>query len=108
MSVSTTRGGRRLKVTVKFTPNMRLLTKTAQITLTLEADTHLSSLLEVLASQYGEELINRIYASHLDSIDAWSAVIVDGKAVSLPVTPRSDVQLKDGSVVVLMNAVGGG
>ncbi len=97
-----------MKVTVKFTPNMRLLTQTAQITLTLEADTPLSSLLEVLASKYGEELINRIYASNLDSIDAWSAVVVDGKAVPLPVTPHSDVQLKDGSVIVLMNAVGGG
>ena len=97
-----------MKVTVKFTPNMRLLSKTAQITLTLEANTRLSGLLRALATRYGEELINRIYASNLDSIDAWSAVIVDGKAVPLPVTSHSDVQLKDGSVVVLMNAVGGG
>lgn len=97
-----------MRVTVKFTPSMRSLTKTAQITLTLEVNTCLSSLLEALAARYGEALINRIYVSNLDSIDAWSAVIVDGKAVPLPLTPRSDVQLKDGSVVVLMNAVGGG
>lgn len=95
-------------VIVKFTPNIRVLTKTAQTKIDLDENAHLSSLLQVLATQYGEELIDNIYASNLDSIDAWSAVIVDGKAVSLPLTPHSDVKLKEGSVVVLMNAVGGG
>jgi sulfur carrier protein ThiS len=97
-----------MRVTVKFTPNMRLLTKTAQTTIELEENARLSSLLAALAAQYSEELIDKIYASTLDSIDAWSAVIVDGKAVPLPLTPHSDVQLTEGSVVVLMNAVGGG
>lgn len=99
---------RDMKVTVKFTPNIRILTKTAQITIDLGENTSLSSLLQALATQYGESLIDNLYASNLDSIDAWSAVIVDGKAVPLPLTPHSDVKLKEGSVVVLMNAVGGG
>ena len=97
-----------MRVTVKFTPNIRVLTNTAQTTINLEENAHLSFLLQALATKYGDGLIDNIYASNLDSIDAWSAVIVDGKAVSLPLTPHSDVKLKEGSVVVLMNAVGGG
>jgi molybdopterin converting factor small subunit len=95
-------------VTVRFTPNIRVLTKTAQTTIDLDENARLSSLLQALATQYGEEIIDNLYASNLDSIDAWSAIIVDGKAVTLPITPRSDVKLKEGSVVVLMNAVSGG
>jgi molybdopterin converting factor small subunit len=95
-------------VTVKFTPNVRILTKTAQTTIDLGENARLSSLLQALATQYGERLIDNLYASNLDSIDAWAAVIVDGKAVPLPLTPQSDVKLQEGSVVVLMNAVGGG
>jgi sulfur carrier protein ThiS len=97
-----------MRVTVKFTPNIRVLTKTAQTTIDLDENAQLSSLLQALTTQYGKFLIDNLYASNLDSIDAWSAVIVDGKAVPLPLTPHSDVKLKEGSVVVLMNAVGGG
>jgi molybdopterin converting factor small subunit len=97
-----------MKVTVKFTPSIRVLTKTTQTTIDLDENANLSSLLQALATRYGEGLIDNIYASNLDSIDAWSAVIVDGKAVPLPLTPHSDVKLKEGSVIVLMNAVGGG
>jgi sulfur carrier protein ThiS len=97
-----------MMVTIKFTPNIRILTKTAQTTMDLGENARLSSLLQALATQYGERLIDKLYASNLDSIDAWSAVIVDGKAVPLPLTAHSDVKLKEGSLVVLMNAVGGG
>ena len=97
-----------MQVTVKFTSNIRVLTKTDETVINLEKNARLSGLLQALATQYGEELIENLFASNLDSIDAWPAIIVDGKAIPLPLTPHSDVKLKDGSVVVLMNAVGGG
>ncbi|MEE8570210.1 MAG: hypothetical protein V3S97_04330 [Candidatus Bathyarchaeia archaeon] len=47
-------------VTVKFTPNIRVLTKSAQTTIDLDENTHLSSLLQALATQYGARAVIKI------------------------------------------------
>ena len=97
-----------MKVTVKFTPYMSVLTGTNQTAIDLDESAHLSDLLKVLATRYGEGFIDLLYTSELGPIDVWASVIVDGQAVPLPLIPKSDVKLKEGSVAVLMAAVGGG
>lgn len=42
-----------MKVTVKFTPYMRELTKTDQSVIDLDENAHLSHLLKVLTKRYG-------------------------------------------------------
>jgi molybdopterin converting factor small subunit len=95
-----------MKVTVKFTEHLREVTKTNQIIIDLDEGSHLSDLLEVLAAQYGQRFIKLVYTSEMGPIDSWASVIVDGQAMSP--TPQLDVQLKEGSVVVLLAAAGGG
>ena len=97
-----------MKATVKFPPNIRIPTGTDQTVIDLDEGAHLSDILEVLATRYGEGLINSIYTPELDSLDIWASVIVDGQPVPLPLTPKSDVKLKEGSVIVLIAPVSGG
>jgi len=95
-----------MKVTVKFTPLIRVLTKTDQMILDLPENTKINGLLKVLKERYGERLIDLLYASEMGSHDSWASIIIDGRTSSL--TPELDVELKEGSVVVLLAAVGGG
>jgi len=95
-----------MKVTVKFTAQLSEITKTNQIIVDLDEGSHLSDLLEVLAAQYGQNLIESIYMSEMGPIDSWVSVIIDGKAMS-PM-PQSNIPLKEGSVIVLLAAAGGG
>ncbi len=97
-----------MKVTVKFTPYLTTLTKTDQIAIDLNESAHLSDLLKELTTRYGEALMDLLYASESDSIDVWASVIVQGQVISLPPVPESDVELKEGSVVVLMAPASGG
>ncbi len=97
-----------MKITIKFTPNMRVLTAKNQITLDLDENTHLSTVLKILANRYGETIIDKLYASEVDFIDVWPSIIVDGKVITLPLKPQSDIKLKVGSVVILMSPVSGG
>ena len=95
-----------MKVTVKFTAHLREITETNHIIVDLDEGSRLSDLLEALAAQYGQRLIESIYMSEMGPIDSWASVIVDGQAMS-PM-PQSNAQLKEGSVVVLLAAAGGG
>lgn len=97
-----------MKVLVKFTLNIRSLTKTGQAIVELDKSAHLSDLLSVLATQYGDELISLLYLSEQETIDVWASIIVDGTSVPLPLIPQSDVTLREGSVVVIMSPVSGG
>jgi hypothetical protein len=72
----------------------------------LDEGSHLSNLLEVLAVQYGQKLIESICMSETGPIDSWFSVIIDGKAMSA--MPQSNILLKEGSVIVLLAAAGGG
>jgi len=97
-----------MKVTVKFTPEMSRLTKTDQAVVDLDENAHLSDLLKVLVIRYGESLTNLLYMPEHDSIEVWPSLIVQGLVISLPLTPNSDVKIKDGSLVVLMTPATGG
>jgi len=97
-----------MKVTVKFNPYIRVLTKTDHIIIDLDEGAHLSDLLKVLTMRYSEGLVELMYTSELDALDIWASVIVNGQLVPLPLTPRSDVKLQEDSVITLMTPVGGG
>ncbi|MEM2093928.1 MAG: hypothetical protein QXI32_01365 [Candidatus Bathyarchaeia archaeon] len=95
-----------MKVTVKFTQNIRALTQTDQTVFELREGAHLSDLLQVLIARYGEKLAELLYTSEQSPIDTWPSVIVDGKAMTLD--PVTNVTLKEGSLVVLLSAGSGG
>ena len=97
-----------MKVTVKFTPYLRVQTKTSQTIVDLDEDARVSDLLELLTARYGRGLKDLVYSTEQDSVDVWPVLVVDGQAVPLPPLPESDVKLKEGSVVVLMSPFGGG
>ena len=95
-----------MKVTVKFTSLIRTLTKTNRITINLRENAEIRDLIKILETRYGKGLIDLLYYSEMGPHESWTSIIVDGQIFSL--TPELDVRLKDGSVVVLMAAVGGG
>ena len=95
-----------MKVVVKFTPPIRSITKEDKTTIILDENAEVKDLLEALKAQYGEGLIDLIYSSDMGPHESWTSIMVDGRM--LPLTHRPDVKLKDGSVVVLLAAVGGG
>jgi len=97
-----------MKVTVKFTPYLRVQTKTSQTVVDLDEDGRVSDLLELLTARHGRGLKDLVYSTEQDSVDVWPVLVVDGQAVPLPPVPESDVKLKEGSVVVLMSPFGGG
>jgi len=97
-----------MKVTVKFTPYFRAQTRTEQTVVHLNEGAQVNDLLRVLTAQYGEGLRDLVYAANQDSIDVWASVIIDGKALPLPLAPESNIKLKEGSVVILLAPVAGG
>jgi len=97
-----------MKVAVKFTPYLRVQTKTSQTVVDLDEDARVSDLLELLTARYGRGLKDLVYSTEQDSVDVWPGLVVDGQAVPLPPVPESDAKLKEGSVVVLMSPFGGG
>ena len=97
-----------MKVLVRFTVNLRSLTKTDRALVELEERARLSDLLEALTTRYGDKFIARLYLAEQETTDVWSSTIVDGTVVPLPLVPQTDVPLRDGSVVVIMSPVSGG
>ncbi len=95
-----------MKVTVRFTAQLSEITKINQTIVDLDDGSHLSDLFQVLASKYGKTLIESTRISEMGAIDSWFSVVVDGKAMSA--IPQSNIPLKEGSVIVLLAAVGGG
>lgn len=95
-----------MKVLVKFTAHMRVLTGADQIVVDLDEGSCLSDLLKALIERYGDGLNNFLYASELSPIDTWATVLVDGKATLL--TSKSNTKLREGSTVVLLAPVSGG
>lgn len=97
-----------MKVRVRFTSQISVLTKTDHTDIDLDQNASLTDLLRVLNARYGEGFLDLVYTSEQGSVDVWASVIVDGQVVPLPVMPMTDVKLKEGSVVVFMAPVGGG
>ena len=97
-----------MKVTVKFTPYLRVQTKTSQTVVDVDEDARVSDLLELLTARYGRGLKDLVYSAEQGSGNVWPVLVVDGQAIPLPPVPESDVKLKEGSVVVLMSPFGGG
>ena len=97
-----------MKVRVRFTSQISVLTKTDHTDIDLDQNARLTDLLRVLNTRYGEGFLDLVYTSEQGSVDVWASVIVDGQVVPLPVMPMTDVKLKEGSVVVFMAPVGGG
>ena len=95
-----------MKVTVKFTANIRALTKADQIVVELDEGARLRELLQLLIERYGENLATSMFKSSMGPIDTWTSIIVDGRVFSLD--PIPDIVLNDGSLVVLLTAVSGG
>ncbi|MFB0522696.1 MAG: MoaD/ThiS family protein [Candidatus Bathyarchaeia archaeon] len=97
-----------MKVRVRFTSQISVLTKTDHTDIDLDQNARLTDLLRVLNTRYGEGFLDLVYTPEQGSVDVWASVIVDGQVVPLPVMPMTDVKLKEGSVVVFMAPVGGG
>jgi molybdopterin converting factor small subunit len=95
-----------MKVLVKFTAHIRVLTGADQIVVDLDESSCLSDLLGALIERYGDGLNDLLYASELSPIDTWATVVIDGQAMRL--TSKSDIKLKEGSTVVLLAPVSGG
>lgn len=97
-----------MKITVKFTPYISVITKTDQISIDLDESANISDLLKVLSKRYGERFIDLLHTSELGSTDVWASITVDGRSVLVDGISKSEVKLKEGSVVVLLGPVGGG
>ncbi|MDQ1278824.1 MAG: hypothetical protein QG670_84 [Thermoproteota archaeon] len=95
-----------MKVTVRFTANIRTLTKVDQIVVELDHGAYLRELLHLLVERYGESLASLMFKSGMGPIDTWTSILVDGRVFSLDPVP--DIVLNDGSLVVLLAAVSGG
>jgi sulfur carrier protein ThiS len=95
-----------MRIRVKFTPPIHSITNQDETSITLDENAKVKDLLEALKTQYGEKIIDLLYSSDMGPHESWTSIIVDGQ--TLPLTHRSDVKLKDGSVVVLLAAIGGG
>ena len=98
----------RIKITVKFPPYMRALTKTDQTTFDLDENARVSDLLKVLTEQYGGRFTDLLNGTSELSWGIWASIITDGQDVLIDGIAKSEVKLKEGSVVVLLGPVGGG
>jgi len=95
-----------MKVTVRFFPSLRGITKKSKLEVELPEGASINELLDELSSMFGNKFLESLYISDLGVAAPYTSVIIDGKRVIL--SKSRNYKLKNNSVVSFLEPIGGG
>lgn len=95
-----------MKVTVRFFPSLRSITRTDKLEIELPEGAGINDLVDELSRRFGRKFVEALYISELGVTNPYTSVIIDGKTVILSKTKNH--KLRNNSVVSFLAPIGGG
>jgi len=95
-----------LRVKVRYFTTLQELARTREEELEVEEGFSLGRLIEIISSRYGQEALNYLHDKTMGEIDPSLKFLVNG--VDLRRLQGFETRLKEGDIIAIIPAIGGG